>query len=140
MRMTMMLVAVGLVAGCASGGGSAGPAHGGEAAAEGAPAQPAMTAEQHEEIEQARRAGMSGLNTCFESELERRKDPKLRGKVTLKIQIGSEGKALEVIIAETTFDAPRMHECIQQQLPTWEFPALMAPTWYGTTVEFSPAY
>jgi hypothetical protein len=141
MSKALGFVLLGVLAGCSGSSGGQQPVYGPGPDNEGTPAaQRSMTAEQYEEIERVRRVGMPGLNGCYEDELERRNTKKLKGKLTVKIQIGTQGSALQVNIAQTTFNAPVMHQCIQQQIMKWEFPRLQSPTWYGTTIEFSPAY
>lgn len=124
--------------GC-SGGGTAMRGGGG-----GSPDDPVaergVTAEQMEEIQRVERNGRPALIDCYTDELERLNTKKLKGKVTVKIYIGADGRVLQVAIAETTLRAPRVHTCIQNAVKGWEFPRLRSPTWYGTTLFFDPAY
>lgn len=100
----------------------------------------AITAEQLEEIQSVERVGRSAIIECYTEELERRQTKKLVGDVTVRILIGTTGRANQVTITESTLKAPEVHECIKQVIMRWDFPALAAASWYGTTFSFSPAY
>ena len=99
-----------------------------------------LTQENIEEIKAAERAGNAAITDCYTDELERLGNKKLEGKVTVEIQIGTDGRALSVGINEATLKAPRVHACIQTVIKTWDFPRLKAPSNYGTTFSFTPAY
>ena len=99
-----------------------------------------LTQENIDEIQAAERAGNAAITECYTDELERLEGKKLEGKVTVEIRIGTNGRALSVGINEATLQAPRVHACIQSVIKTWDFPKVKAPTNYGTTFSFSPAY
>ena len=99
-----------------------------------------MTMEQLDEIKRVERIGHAAIVECYTEELERLNTKKLEGKVTVEIRIGTNRRALSVGINESTLKAPRVHACIQRVIKTWEFPRLSAPSDYGTTFAFSPAY
>lgn len=99
-----------------------------------------LTGEQLEEIKRVERIGNSAIVDCYTDEMERLNTKKIQGTVTVKVLIGSNGKAQEVQIARSTLNAPQVHQCLQQVIQSWDFPTLNAPTWYGTTFSFTPAY
>jgi outer membrane biosynthesis protein TonB len=140
-KVVMLLLASAILTGCPS---SATQQGGGELGG-GDPTDPAstrggVTFEQMEEIKRVERIGQPGITACYTDELERRNTKKLEGKVVVKIQIGTNGSALQVTIGESTLNAPLVHQCMQEQIRKWEFPKVASPTWYGTTFHFSPAY
>jgi len=96
--------------------------------------------EQLEEIRRAERVGQPTLVECYEEEMERRKTKTLEGKVVVKILIGTEGAAQQVVIGQSTLKAPKAEGCMANAIRTWEFPRLNTPSWYSTTFSFSPAY
>jgi len=99
-----------------------------------------LTSEQLEEIKRVERIGNSAIVDCYTDEMERQNTKKIQGAVTVKVLIGTNGKAQEVQIARSTLNAPQVHQCMQQVIRSWDFPTLNAPTWYGTTFSFTPAY
>lgn len=121
----------------AVGGPSSGAGSTGAAAGTGGTA---LTPEQFEEIQTTERLGRPGLVDCYTRELERRGDKSFQGKVVIQIQIGTNGSARTVRIAQSTLKSPKVHKCIVETVRGWEFPALSAPTWHSTTLHFSPAY
>lgn len=100
----------------------------------------ALTSEQLEEVQRTVRNGMDSINSCFAEEMERQKNQKLSGKVTVKILISTDKKASQVLIGEHTLNSPILHECIVQTIRSWEFPLLSSPAWFTYPFEFSPAY
>jgi hypothetical protein len=122
-----------------NGNGTTGPGPGpGEGT--GGPSARALTADQLEEVERTMRNGMDALNRCFTDEMERTKDKKLAGKVTLKILIGTNRTAEQVQIGEHTLRGPDFHSCLVREVRALEFPGIRTPTWYTRALEFSPQY
>lgn len=136
-----ILLAITLVLGCSGSDRSRrGAATGGGTEDETAPVARGLTMEQMEEIKRLERIGETALVDCYAEEVERTGNKKLEGNVTVKILIGTTGAAQEVQIARSSINAPQMHQCMQQVIMRWEFPRPQAPTWYGTTFNFAPAY
>lgn len=134
------LALVGLL-GCPGGGQSPQPVTGGGQEEGSNPnASGGITQEQLDEIEATRRGGMTAIVGCFNDEIERQKNPKLKGKVMVEIQIGTAGRALSVGIKRSTFRSTTIQTCIQNTIKTWEFPRLNSTFNYPTTFDFSPAY
>jgi len=99
-----------------------------------------MSAEQLDEVKRVERIGQASVVNCYEEELERRGTKDLQGKVVVKILIGTNGSAAQVLIGQSTLKAPRVHTCIVNAIRKWEFPRLSADAWYSTTFGFSAAY
>lgn len=100
----------------------------------------ALTPEQMEEVQRTVRIGKDGITQCFEEEMERTKNKKLTGKVTVKIQIGVNKVAEQVVIGEATLKSPDLHACIIKTVKAWEFPKIPTVSWFTYPFEFSPAY
>ncbi|MCC6749426.1 MAG: AgmX/PglI C-terminal domain-containing protein [Deltaproteobacteria bacterium] len=110
--------------------------------AQGGPSEDssALTPEQMEEIQKAARAGQPGVERCYTEELEKRGDKSFKGKLTVKILIGTNGTATQVTIVESELKAPAVHQCIEQAVKGWEFPTLRSPSWFSYPYTFQPAY
>lgn len=100
----------------------------------------ALTADALEELQRVERLGQTAIIACYTAELERRGDKALKGKVLVRILVGTSGAADDVQIGESTLKAPRVHKCIIKSIRNWELPQIKAATWYSTTFELSPAY
>lgn len=100
----------------------------------------ALTPEQLEEVQRTVRIGKDAITSCFTEEMERTKNKKLTGKVTVKIQIGVNKVADQVVIGEATLKSPELHDCIIKAVKSWEFPKIPTVSWFTYPFEFSPAY
>ena len=104
------------------------------------PVAQGLTMEQMEEIKRVERIGQTALTECYTDELQRRGTKKLEGNVAFNILIGTNGAAQQVQITESSLNAPQAQQCMRQAIMRWEFPSPEAPTWYGTSFHFAPAY
>ena len=100
----------------------------------------AMTPEQMEEVQAVVHAGQPAVTRCYTEELSRRADKSFKGKVTVKILIGTQQAAQKVEIGPSELNAPAVHDCIRETIMRWEFPALVKPNWFTYPFQFSPAY
>jgi hypothetical protein len=142
-RRTVCAVAlVTLIAGCPAttqqGGGTGGQGGGEERS--GGRDESALTGDQLEEVQKTVRVGMDAINSCFTEEMERQKDKKLAGKVHVKILIGVNRTADQVVIGEHTLNGPDFHACLIRTIRSFEFPKIPSPSWFSYPFEFSPAY
>lgn len=100
-----------------------------------------LSAEQIEEIQRAFHVGEQSVIACYEDEMERRGTKNISGHVMLKVQIGTQSRAMRVDIGECSIEnAPKMQDCIRQAVMMWEFPSISSPFWYTKTYALSPAY
>jgi len=100
----------------------------------------ALTSEQLEEVQRTVRNGQDAVTACYTEEMERTKDKKLAGKVTVKILIGTAGRADQAVIGDATLKGPLLHACILKTVRSWEFPKINTPSWFTYPFEFTPAY
>jgi len=144
MRRLLGLLAVSLLVGaCPSPSGPepvTGPGTGGSGATD---TSGANTAEQMDEVQRSvnNEGGLrSALNRCFMEEMERRKDKKLAGNVMVKVLIGTNEHAEQVVIGENTLKGTEFTGCVVQTVKGWEFPKLNSANWFTYPFEFSPQY
>jgi len=128
------------LAGCSSPSGQANSAPQIGPGSEVASTEAALTAEQIEEVERTVKLGQDAINGCYEQEMERLKDKKLAGRVTLQIHISTDRVADQVIVGEHTLTGAPLHDCMIKTVKSWEFPRLNAPVWRTYPYEFTPAY
>lgn len=62
-----------------------------------------------------------GLKYLYNNAL--RKDPSLKGRITVKMVISPAGKASEVTIVSSTLNAPELEKAIADRIYMWRFPA-----------------
>ncbi|HEY3351769.1 MAG TPA: AgmX/PglI C-terminal domain-containing protein [Polyangia bacterium] len=77
---------------------------------------------------------------CYQRELERRGDRSLVGKVTMKMRIGTNGKASKVEVLQTTLKSPAVESCIAEEIQGWSMPELPNAVMWTWTFEFQPAW
>lgn len=61
------------------------------------------------------------IQACYERALN--KDPDLYGKVVLRWEIDSRGRALNTSVKKTTLNSREVEKCMMNRLRTWKFPA-----------------
>lgn len=75
-----------------------------------------------------------GLKYLYNNAL--RKDPSLKGAVTVKMVISSTGRAKEVVIVSSTLNSPELEEAIANRIYMWRFPAFKWGESFTTTYTF----
>ena len=86
------------------------------------------------------RNGQDQITHCYTEEMERQKDKKLAGNVLVKILIGTNERADQVVIGEHTLKGSLLRRLHRADLKSLEFPRLNSPSWFTYPFEFSPAY
>lgn len=66
------------------------------------------------------RLGMPAIRTCYQRALKR--NPKLTGKVTVRLNINTMGAVTRVTIDSDTVGDPQVTSCIQSYASRWRFP------------------
>jgi TonB family protein len=66
------------------------------------------------------RSHIKEVKTCYESELEHKKD--LAGKVMIRFTISPAGKVSESAVEQTTLGNATVEKCIAEAVRGWEFP------------------
>lgn len=75
-----------------------------------------------------------GLKYLYNNAL--RKDPSLKGTVTVKMVISTTGKAREVVIVSSTLNSPELEEAIANRIYMWRFPGFKWGESFTTTYTF----
>ena len=75
-----------------------------------------------------------GLKYLYNNAL--RKDPSIKGTVTVKIVISPTGKAREVIIVSSTLNTPDLEEAMANRIYMWRFPPFKWGESFTTTYTF----
>lgn len=75
-----------------------------------------------------------GLKFLYNNAL--RKDPSLKGAITVKMVISPTGKASEVIIVSSTLNAPELEKAIADRIYMWRFPGFKWGESFTTTYTF----
>lgn len=73
-----------------------------------------------EAIRRVIRAHIGEIETCYNAGLER--DKTLAGKVTLELQIGSDGRVSDAFISHSTLADIEVDKCIAEAATSWAFP------------------
>jgi len=100
----------------------------------------AMTPEQMDEVQRTVRGGMTAITRCYTDELERRQDRKFKGKIVVKILIGTNSAAQKVDIGDDALNVPAINACLKKVIMDFEFPKLTKASWFTYPFQFSPAY
>jgi TonB family protein len=66
------------------------------------------------------RARKGAITQCYERELKR--NPTLKGRVVVRFTIGTNGRATDVEIDETTIGNDAVTNCIRTIIKGWSFP------------------
>jgi outer membrane biosynthesis protein TonB len=135
--LTVGLLAVSLV-GCPQSPPPVGPS--GYRAAPGPGDMGSLPGEKVEELNDYFTKKGTRVARCYQQELERRGDRSLTGKVTVKMRIGTDGKASRVEVLETTLNTPSVEQCIIQDIQGWSLPELPNAVVWTWTFEFQPAW
>jgi hypothetical protein len=141
LRAALVMVATSLgAAGCPSQttGGQGGGVEPGTGNGTGGDSK-AISPEQMEEVQRTARIGKDSIIKCFTEEMERTKDKKLTGKLTLKLQVGTNRVADQVQI-DSTLKSPAFQDCVMRAVKSWEFPQIPTAGWFTFPYELSPAY
>ncbi len=67
-----------------------------------------------------------GIQFCYENELKR--DPGLRGKLTVSLTVAADGRVTDVAVVEDTLGAPAVVGCALEQMRGWVFPVIESGT------------
>ncbi len=65
------------------------------------------------------KARQTGIQYCYEKELAR--NPEINGKVTIKWQIGLDGKVIDAWLDESTLKNGTVESCMMRAIRRWEF-------------------
>ncbi|MDQ7065250.1 MAG: AgmX/PglI C-terminal domain-containing protein [candidate division KSB1 bacterium] len=79
-------------------------------------------------VERIRRVVMShnpAIQDCYRRELK--ENPELKGKITVRFSIDPEGYVVEAEIVESTFNLPRLENCIVRRIVRWNDFARVSP-------------
>jgi len=79
-------------------------------------------------VERIRRVVMShnpAIQDCYRRELK--ENPDLKGKITVRFSIAPEGYVIEAEIVESTFNLPRLENCIVRRIVRWNDFARVSP-------------
>lgn len=66
------------------------------------------------------RTYLAGIKACYEYQLKR--DPNLRGKITVRFTIGIDGKVTEATIVSSTLNDQQVKDCMKRRIMRWKFP------------------
>lgn len=67
-----------------------------------------------------------GIQFCYENELKR--DPGLRGKLTVSLTVAADGRVTDVAVVEDSLGAPAVVGCALEQMRGWVFPVIESGT------------
>ena len=65
------------------------------------------------------RSKMGGIRSCYERELK--KNPSLKGKITVTFSIGGDGKVVGASVAGATLNDPSVQNCVLRMVRRWRF-------------------
>ena len=78
-----------------------------------------------------------GIQFCYDNELK--KNPGLRGKLVVSLNVLANGRVNEALVVEDTLGSPAVRACVLAQIRGWQFPAIpYGVTSFKTPFVFTP--